>query len=82
MNQKINESALLGRGEQAQAQLEQIRNVLAQRGSAAVGTWLDGLGSLVVNARAGDLQSRAVLRTLKELLDQVELIGAIALPGD
>jgi hypothetical protein len=77
-----NESALLKRGQMAEAQLEQVQTVLAQRGSAAVGTLLDGLGYLVASARGGDLKSRAVLRHLNELLDQVEVVSAIALPGD
>lgn len=62
--------------------LAQIQDVLAARGAAAVGSVIDGLGALLANARAGDVRSRAILRQLTELLDEVEHFSAIVVPSD
>lgn len=58
------------------------RYALGQRGAAALGTLLDGLGFLVANANAGDVASRKVLRQLSQLLEQVQSMSVITLPSD
>jgi len=52
------------------------------RGAAVVAIVLDGLQAIVLNARAGDRESRAGVKRIRGLLREIEAIASIELPGD
>jgi ABC-type Fe3+ transport system substrate-binding protein len=82
MDGKPNDSFLLKQGEQAAAQMAQIQQIMQQRGMAAYGSWLDGLTTLVAQARTGNRGARSALRQAREALREMEQLLAIELPGE
>jgi predicted NBD/HSP70 family sugar kinase len=82
MTGKVNESALLRQGEEAERQLMQIQQICMARGEAFFGMWLDGINTLCQRARAGDPGARTALRQMKEALRQAEQLTSILVPGD
>lgn len=65
-----------------QPDLDAMQRVIAERGSAAFGTWVDGFSYLIAQARAGNLGARAALRGLREGLREMERLLAVTLPGE
>jgi hypothetical protein len=85
VSEKRNESFLLRRGETAELleqQLLQVQRVLGQRGSATLGTIIDGLNALCAQARAGDVGARGALLQFRSALREMESLLSIAMPGD
>jgi hypothetical protein len=60
-----------------------IARVLAERGQANLGTFIDGLQSLIAQAKAGQPGARAALRQLRAGLRELEALGLdVSLPGE
>ena len=63
--------------------LQQMERVLRQRGQAMFGSILDGLQSLVIQAKTGDPQARAVLRQWRAIQRELDALGLdVIQPGE
>lgn len=64
-------------------QLLAMQQVVAQRGAAAFGTFLDGISFMLDQARLGDRGARMALRQLRDNLRELDQLPLdIVLPGD
>ena len=61
----------------------EVERILRSRGQATFGTWMDGLQSLIIQAKTGDAGARGALRQLRICIRELEALGLdVALPGE
>ena len=66
-----------------QRELEQMERVLRERGQAVFGMVLDGMASLVAQAKAGSPGARSALRQWRLVMRELEALGLdVAVPGE
>jgi hypothetical protein len=63
-------------------QLLQMQQVIAQRGAATFGMFVDGISYMLDAARQGDRSARRALLQLRAALLEMERTLGITLPGD
>ena len=65
-----------------EVQLLEMQQVVAMRGAATFGMFIDGISYMLDQARQGDRSARAALLQLRSALREMDRLLGVALPGD